>query len=78
MIEGAHRLRVFVLCTSDKLGYSGAFQVAPLTAITTLAVEPGLDPALLRQYRDSGVECISVDDIDSLGQASAATTDRSQ
>lgn len=75
MIEGAHRS--IVLCTSDKLGYSGAFQVAPLASITTLAVEPGLDPALLRQYRDSGVECVSIDDVDPLGQISPATTDRS-
>lgn len=52
--------KVVGLAVGEKLGTGGGFNVAPATALTHLAVEPGVDEELLHPFRELGIEILQL------------------
>ena len=51
--------RVVGLVSREKLGTAAAFTIAPATALTHLATEPGVPDALLSPFRELGIRVLS-------------------
>ena len=58
MVEAADE--VVGLAVGAKLGTRGPFTVAPADDLTHLAVEPGVDEALLLPFRNRGIKVVQV------------------
>jgi DeoR/GlpR family transcriptional regulator of sugar metabolism len=50
--------RVVGLVSREKLGTAAAFTIAPATALTHLATEPGVPEAVLRPFTDLGLHVL--------------------
>jgi DeoR/GlpR family transcriptional regulator of sugar metabolism len=54
--------KVVGLAVGEKLGTGAAFHVAPADDLTHLAVEPGVDEALLLPFRELGIRILQITD----------------
>jgi DeoR/GlpR family transcriptional regulator of sugar metabolism len=50
--------RVVGLASREKLGTAAAFAIAPASALTHLATEPGLPEAVLTPFRELGLHVL--------------------